>query len=134
MKGIKVSVMAFVSAILSGCLVPDAIKKSESVAQQLYTDGVIQSKNLSHEDTTLHYVAGGNSNKPAIVFIHGTPGSWRVFGPQLEDSALQNSAYLVAVDRPGWGGVTCNKPTDENIARNPGQTVKTTVAQAKKPS
>ncbi len=54
-------------------------------------------------DRTIFYVATGNSNQPLVVFIHGTPGSWRGFGQYLADDSLRNRAQLIAVDRPGFG-------------------------------
>lgn len=38
-----------------------------------------------------------------IVFIHGTPGSWAVFGRYLINESLLAQANMIAYDRPGWG-------------------------------
>ena len=54
-------------------------------------------------DRTIFYAATGNSNQPLVVFIHGTPGSWRGFGQYLADDSLRSRAHLIAVDRPGFG-------------------------------
>ena len=51
----------------------------------------------------IFYVETGNSNQALIVFIHGTPGSWKAFGQYLADESLRSRAQLVAVDRPGFG-------------------------------
>lgn len=52
----------------------------------------------------LHYAEAGEVGKPTVVFIHGTPGSWRALGRLLGHRELRNAARLVAIDRPGWGG------------------------------
>ena len=54
----------------------------------------------------LHYAEAGQEGKPTVVFIHGTPGSWRALGRLLGHSQLRSEARLIAVDRPGWGGST----------------------------
>ena len=54
-------------------------------------------------DRTIFYAATGSSNQPLIVFIHGTPGSWRGFGQYLADESLRRRAQLMAIDRPGFG-------------------------------
>jgi pimeloyl-ACP methyl ester carboxylesterase len=51
----------------------------------------------------IFYVETGDSNQPLIVFIHGTPGSWKAFGQYLVNESLRSRAQLVAVDRPGFG-------------------------------
>ena len=134
MKGIKIGFIVVISAVLGGCLVPEAIKRSEITSQQLYADGVIRSKTLDFNDSTLHYVFGGNPSKPAIVFIHGTPGSWRVFGPQLEDPELRQAAYLIAIDRP-WLGRLYNQHTEhKNILSNTGEIARTAPTRIEKPT
>ncbi len=52
----------------------------------------------------LHYAEAGEQGKPTVVFIHGTPGSWRALGRLLGHQDLLSQARLVAIDRPGWGG------------------------------
>ncbi|MCB1056423.1 MAG: alpha/beta hydrolase [Acidobacteria bacterium] len=45
----------------------------------------------------------GNPDGPLVLFIHGTPGSWNDFGHVMADPAVASKAWLVSVDRPGWG-------------------------------
>lgn len=51
----------------------------------------------------IHYVAAGDSAKPLVVFIHGSPGSLSAFIHFLKDSTLTQKAFLVTTDRPGFG-------------------------------
>lgn len=49
-------------------------------------------------------VVGGRRGAPKVVFVHGSPGSWRTFARFLEDPALKDRAFLISLDRPGYGG------------------------------
>lgn len=51
----------------------------------------------------LHWVAIGDRGAPAILFVHGSPGSWRAWRPWLAHPGLLAKARLLAVDRPGFG-------------------------------
>ncbi len=51
----------------------------------------------------LNIVSTGDSSKPMLLFIHGSPGSWEGWINYLADRELQKQAFLVAVDRPGFG-------------------------------
>ncbi len=61
-------------------------------------------QSMSIAGFNLHYAEAGETGKPTVVFIHGTPGSWRALGRLLGHQALREQARLVAIDRPGWGG------------------------------
>lgn len=39
-----------------------------------------------------------------VIFIHGFPDSWQVWSNLLKSATLRNTANLVAVDLPGYGG------------------------------
>ena len=57
---------------------------------------------------SIHYVAGGPSNGPLIIFVHGWPGIAKTWRPQLETFA--NLGFrVVAPDMPGYGKSTANK-------------------------
>lgn len=51
----------------------------------------------------LHYVEVGEKTAPAVVFVHGTPGSWRAFEGYLARPELLERFHLVSVDRLGFG-------------------------------
>ncbi|WP_018414445.1 alpha/beta fold hydrolase [Teredinibacter turnerae] len=99
---------------LTGCM-PKDIEETESLADALYQQQVIQSDHIMVKRARLHYTvreqlefnAGAltaNEVTELLVFVHGTPGDWRSFGQQLADRRLATQAVLVAVDRPSWGG------------------------------
>lgn len=51
----------------------------------------------------IHYASSGNTQKPGVLFIHGTPGGWGAFEGYLESKRLQHDFFMVSVDRMGWG-------------------------------
>lgn len=55
----------------------------------------------------IHYVvaAGGEAapGAPAVVFVHGSPGTWEAWSRYLGDPELRARALLLALDRPGFG-------------------------------
>lgn len=60
-------------------------------------------------EQTLHYASAGDSAKPGLLFIHGTPGSWSAFKGYLEHPQLSANYFMVSVDRPGWGKSAVSK-------------------------
>jgi pimeloyl-ACP methyl ester carboxylesterase len=51
----------------------------------------------------IHYAASGDEDKPTLVFIHGTPGSWNAFIQYMQDKMLMQQFRIISVDRPGFG-------------------------------
>lgn len=71
---------------------------------QFQVNGVILTAHLiEHEKQNLYFVTGGDSLKPALLFVHGSPGSASDYYKYLTDSTLGKMYYLLAVDRPGFG-------------------------------
>jgi len=52
---------------------------------------------------TMNYVVSGDTLKPVVIFVHGSPGSLSAFIHFLADSSLLKEAMLISVDRPGFG-------------------------------
>lgn len=55
------------------------------------------------EGRRLHYISTGSSEKPLLIFVHGSPGSWDAFKSYLTDQRLLERYQLIAIDRPGFG-------------------------------
>jgi pimeloyl-ACP methyl ester carboxylesterase len=51
----------------------------------------------------MEYVQAGDSTKPLIFFVHGSPGSLSAFLGYLVDSTLLERGFLITADRPGFG-------------------------------
>jgi pimeloyl-ACP methyl ester carboxylesterase len=55
------------------------------------------------EEHQIHYIETGDSTKPTLFFLHGSPGSWDAYKTYLSDLDLQKKYRLIAIDRPGFG-------------------------------
>ncbi|MGK0238261.1 MAG: pimeloyl-ACP methyl ester carboxylesterase [Candidatus Pelagisphaera sp.] len=51
---------------------------------------------------SLHFASVGDG-ETAIVFVHGSPGSWSAFMRYLMDEDLIRLGRVISVDRPGFG-------------------------------
>lgn len=51
----------------------------------------------------IHLVVTPQRPGPAVVFIHGSPGTWEAFESYLGSADLAARATLISVDRPGFG-------------------------------
>ncbi len=63
-------------------------------------------KSFTHEieNQTINGVTSGEKCNPAVLFIHGAPGDWKAWGRYLGDTQLLEKTFMIAVDRPGYGG------------------------------
>lgn len=67
---------------------------------------------LTVDGRTLHYVKTGVDDRPTIVFLHGSPGSWDAFKEYLKDKDLLQHYRMVSVDRLGFGYSDYGDATD----------------------
>ncbi len=61
-------------------------------------------------DHHIHYAETGNESLPALVFIHGSPGSWFYYKEFMWDPALREKYRIISFDRPGFGFSDFGKP------------------------
>jgi pimeloyl-ACP methyl ester carboxylesterase len=64
----------------------------------------LRRRTISDGNGEIHYAAVGDSRRPPVLFIHGTPGSWDNFAGIMADRELLERAHLLSLDRPGFGG------------------------------
>lgn len=108
----KISIGLFV-ILVTGCSM-DFEKKKRLVPPFYKLDDAVSAvktlksyERYTHEvdgETPLSLVHVGSEDKPALLFIHGSPGSWEAWAEYLHDLELRSNALMVAVDRPGFGG------------------------------
>jgi|GEM_PF-251523 len=97
-RGFQIKVVGL-CALLMGCAPPyetDPAKLFEGRSAPTFHE-------YSIEDRNIHYAAAGETHRPLIIFLHGTPGTWKAFATFLGQSDLVERARLIAVDRPGFG-------------------------------
>ena len=63
----------------------------------------IQILDYDIDDRHMHAVKVGKPEMPAILFVHGSPGSLNNAMIYLEDTTLSSEAQVLSVDRPGFG-------------------------------
>lgn len=66
------------------------------------------------EEHQIHYIETGDSTKPTLFFLHGSPGSWDAYKTYLSDLDLQKKYRLIAIDRPGFGYSNFGEAQDLN--------------------
>lgn len=70
------------------------------MAAQESSSGIRQRLRLSG-GTELSFITAGEESRPAVLLLHGTPNSARMFRKLIP--ALSQDAYVVAPDLPGCG-------------------------------
>lgn len=70
------------------------------------------------EEHQIHYIETGDSTKPTLLFLHGSPGSWDAYKSYLSDLDLQKKYRLIAIDRPGFGYSNFGEAEDLNTQAN----------------
>ncbi len=78
--------------------------KTDHVVEILKLQSDFEQTDLTINQQPLHFAQSGNRNKPTILFIHGSPGSWDAWADYLADEDLRAKAHIITVDRPGYNG------------------------------
>jgi len=55
------------------------------------------------DDRSIHYMTVGDTSKPAVLFVHGSPGAWSDHRIVFTDTSLINNFRFISIDRPGFG-------------------------------
>ncbi|MDP6594054.1 MAG: hypothetical protein QF613_07635 [Candidatus Marinimicrobia bacterium] len=92
--------------LVAACASSSGAHKSELDASDQKKSEKVNSVFLENSIMNFHYVERRSNSKNLLVFIHGTPGSWDIFSPQLNSDSLASTASMVAIDCPGWGQST----------------------------
>ena len=89
---------------LAGCLAPKELEKEWELFDSIVVNNVEISRQYFEVDgDRLFYAAAGDSTKPALIIIHGTPGNWHQYARYMLNEQLRERFYVIVVDRPGWG-------------------------------
>ncbi len=64
----------------------------------------LQLTTIELDNAKIQLAVAGNPIAPPVIFIHGSPGSWSAWINYMQDEDLVGEAFLIAVDRPGFGG------------------------------
>jgi len=97
-KHLHLILIILTSLSLAGCDPP-----YENDPKKIFQDQFPQYRTYSVGSRSIHYAEIGRDNAGAVIFIHGTPGSWHAFAHYLADTDLSQTLKMIAVDRPGFG-------------------------------
>lgn len=87
--------------MVCGCKLPAYEVQKE--AEIFKTNNPSVSSAIKYSERTIHYVKYGNPKAQAVMFVHGSPGSWHGWIRFINDPELNKNFFLIAVDRPGFG-------------------------------
>lgn len=92
-----------IALLLTGCLGSSKAPALKVVTTPQRVYEVEHGFAESGDGRRIHFAAVGEKTAPAVVFVHGTPGSWRAYERFLAEPTLAARARLVSVDRLGFG-------------------------------
>lgn len=95
--------------------------KPNEIAQRFEQAGLPPPRAFDHEtaEGSVRIQISGDIAAPAVVFAHGSPGSWDAFVDFMRDPKLAARFCLISVDRPGFGATLPDRaePSIETQAR-----------------
>jgi pimeloyl-ACP methyl ester carboxylesterase len=94
-------IISLLGLIISGCGPP-----YETDPEKVFGNGQLSLKSVEVGGRAISFAETGQADRPLLLFIHGTPGSWQAFGGYLADRELASRARMIALDRPGFGEST----------------------------
>lgn len=105
---ISILFVTLATIALSACGLPPYYKTKNSV-QKLKQLRDFKSVSTKIDNQPFHFVHTGNVESQPVLFIHGSPGDWEAWADYLLDDDLREKAFLIAVDRIGFGGSNDNR-------------------------
>jgi pimeloyl-ACP methyl ester carboxylesterase len=90
------------------CLVFDhyvQFRKSDEELSRIFNERNLDARIHYYEThgRKLRYVESGNDRLPALLMLHGSPGSMSYYSRRFSDSLIRPRFKIFAVDRPGYG-------------------------------
>jgi pimeloyl-ACP methyl ester carboxylesterase len=99
---LSVVLFALLFILLHSCMTfRESPRKMKEFFKEHEVNGTI--RHFKAENIKMEYVEAGDSTKPLILFVHGSPGSLSAFLWYLVDSTLLERGHLITMDRPGFG-------------------------------
>ena len=97
-----------IGVIIIACLVFDhyvQFRRSDKVLNEIFAEQHINAgiQYYTSHGRRLRYVVAGDDTLPALLFLHGSPGSISYYSRRYSDSSLNGRFRMYAVDRPGYG-------------------------------
>jgi pimeloyl-ACP methyl ester carboxylesterase len=80
-------------------------RKSDKELKQIFAERNINAT-INYYTThgrKMRYVSAGSDSLPTLLLLHGSPGSMSYYSRRYDDSTIQKTFKVYAVDRPGYG-------------------------------
>src|SRR6478752_7744178 len=104
-RAVRIAALAVgVLALLGAGFVHCAAPPHKSIEQAFAGRTPPSFRTLDVLDRKIFAAELGPVDGTPVLFIHGSPGSWRDSLDVLRDPLLAERARLIAIDRPGFGG------------------------------
>jgi pimeloyl-ACP methyl ester carboxylesterase len=90
--------------LFASCHFPVHILTDEQIAKH-YANRAAKPelKYLRYKNKRIHYAIVGDSLKPLLIVIHGSPGAWYSSMKLIDNPGLQKNFHIISVDRLGYG-------------------------------
>ena len=111
----KLSVVLVIGAILTISFVSFIPDGGSEVLERLNEAGIYpKSRTFPYQDSLqIRAMQIGESNKPALLLIHGSPGDWSAWEHIIANDSVRNAFQIISIDRAGYGETTV--PALENL-------------------
>ena len=103
--GIILAVLIVAIIAIMSFAMPASEKK---VLQRLNDNNIFPTARLLnyHDSLKISVTTVGDSTKPALLLIHGSPGDWSAWENIIINDSVRSAFYIIAVDRAGFGKTT----------------------------
>ena len=100
--GIILAVMAVIIVTVMSFITPDSGKK---VLRRLNEKNIFPTaRTFSYHDShKINVITVGDSTKPALMLIHGSPGDWSAWENIITNDSVRAAYYILSLDRAGFG-------------------------------
>jgi pimeloyl-ACP methyl ester carboxylesterase len=100
--------VVLIGLFIIACLIFDhyvQFRKSDEELTKIFTERKLNAyiRYYNTHGRTLRYTTAGDSTKPVLLMLHGSPGSISYYSGRFADSSIRNTFRVYAVDRPGYG-------------------------------
>jgi pimeloyl-ACP methyl ester carboxylesterase len=101
-------VIVLIGLFIIACFIFDhyvQFRKSDKELKQIFAERNINASihYYNTHDRTMRYVSVGSDSLPTLLLLHGSPGSMSYYSRRYDDSTIQKTFKVFAVDRPGYG-------------------------------
>lgn len=107
--------LTFILFLLLNWLTPWLFNDTETRKMLAQEQIPIIDQYFDHEGKQVHLMLIGDTTKPKVLLIHGSPGSWVDFKSVIKDANLRSQVCFLAYDRAGYAETEL--PAEADLAK-----------------